>query len=276
LRQSLADYQDRLKIAVETEDMNTKLEAAGIISHLALITVQDNRIELARKLGEVQNALASTEHTLESLKEERKVFIDKWHDDNLNTLVTVRNTLEGAAGDLTKAKKHSDLANLVAPVDAVVLQVPKLSLGGVATDAEPLFSLMPLNAPLEVDAEIDSKDSGFVKVGDPVRIKFETYKFLEHGTADGVVRTISQDSFTEVNSQDAITSQARGGTSDTRSPYFDARIKITAVKLHDVPAGFQLVPGMTLQADIIVGRRTILWYLLGGAMRSGAEGMREP
>jgi len=31
-----------------------------------------------------------------------------------------------------------------------------------------------------------------------------------------------------------------------------------------------------LQADIVVGRRTILWYLLGGALRSGAEAMREP
>jgi hemolysin D len=275
LRQSLADYQDRLKIARETEDMNTKLETAGIISHLALITVQDQRIELARKLGEVQNALASTEHTLESLREDRKGYIEKWHDDGLTSLVTVKNQLEGAQGDLTKAKKHSDLANLVAPVDAVVLKVPKLSLGGVATDAEPLFSLMPLNAPLEVDAQIDAKDSGFVKVGDPVRIKFETYRFLEHGTADGVVRTISQDSFTEVSSQDTMSSQLRTG-GDTRSPYFDARIKITALKLHDVPPNVQLVPGMTLQADIIVGRRTILWYLLGGALRSGAEGMREP
>jgi HlyD family type I secretion membrane fusion protein len=275
LRQSLADYQDRLKIAVETEDMNTKLEAAGIISHLALITVQDQRIELARKRGEVENALASTEHTLESLKEQRKVYVDKWHGDNLNSLVLVKNQLEEAQGDLTKAKKHSDLANLVAPVDAVVLKVPQLSLGAVATDAEPLFSLMPLNAPLEVDAQVDAKDSGFVKVGDPVRIKFETYRFLEHGTAEGVVRTISQDSFTEMSTQDAVSSQVRA-SGDTRSPYFDARIKITAVKLHDVPPNVQLVPGMTLQADIIVGRRTILWYLLGGALRSGAEGMREP
>lgn len=275
LRQSLADYQERLKIAVETEDMNTKLEANGIISHLQLITIQDQRIELARKLGEVQNTLAATEHTLESLREQRKVYIDKWHDDNLNNLVGVKNQLEEAEGDLTKAKKHSDLANLVAPVDAVVLKIPKLSLGGVATDAEPLFSLMPVNAPLEADVQIDAKDSGFVKVGDPVRIKLEAYRFLEHGTADGVVKTITQDSFTEVSSQDTMTTQA-SGASNTRSPYFDARITITAVNLHHVPDEVRLIPGMTLQADIVVGRRTILWYLLGGALRSGSEAMREP
>ena len=274
LRQNLADYQSRLKIAQEAEDMNAKLAKDGIISHLAMITIQDQRIELARKLGEIENKLASTLHMLESLKEERKVFIDKWHDEDLNELVDVRNDLQEAVSDLTKAAKHSDLADLVSPMEAIVLEVPKLSMGGVATDAQPLFSLMPLNAPLEADVEIDSKDSGFVKMGDPVRIKFDTYKYLEHGTADGVVRTISQDSFTEESSQDTM-SPGRGGSKE-RSPYFDSRIRITALNLHDVPTPVHLIPGMTLVADVIVGRRTILWYLLSGALRSGSEAMREP
>jgi hemolysin D len=275
LRQDLADYQSRLKIAQETEEMNAKLASDGIISHLAMITIQDQRIELARKLGEIENKLASTEHTLESLKEERKVYIDKWHDDNLNNLVNVNNQLEDAKGDLTKAKKHSDLSDLVSPMDAIVLEIPKLSLGAVATDAQPLFSLMPLNAAVVADVQIDAKDSAFVQVGDPVRIKLEAYKYLEHGTAEGVVKTVSQDSFTEVSSQDAV-SKEQTSASTTRSPYFDARIAIKALKLHDVPNPVRLTPGMTLTADIIVGRRTILWYLLGGALRSGAEAMREP
>jgi hemolysin D len=275
LRQDVSDYQSRLKIAKEAEEMNSKLAADGIISHLAMITIQDQRIELERKLGEIQNKLYSTEHLLESVKQEREAFIEKWHDDNLSNLVEVNDDLDEAKGDLVKARKHSDLADLVSPMDAIVLQVPKLSTGGVATDAEPLFSLVPVNAPLEAEVEIDTKDSGFVKTGDRVRIKLDAYRYLEHGTADGVVKTISHDSFTEVSSQDAVT-PLQGGTATTRSPYFDARITITAVKLHDVPPPVQLTPGMTLSADIVVGRRTILWYLLGGALRSGSEAMREP
>jgi len=273
LRQSIADYKARLKIALETEHMYIEMAKAEIASRLQLITVQDTKLELARKLAEAENNLASSEHTVASLKEQREVYINKWHDDNTNNLVLAKNQLEQAQGDLTKAMKMKELVDLVAPVDAVVLKIPILATGGVATDAEPMFSLMPVGAALEVDAQIDSKDSGFVRIGDPVRIKFDAYKFLEHGTGDGVVKTITQDSFTEVSSQDAITKTT---DNQTRSPYFDTRITITAVKLHDVPADFHLVPGMTLQADIVVGRRTILWYLLGGALRSGAEAMREP
>lgn len=273
LQKDVTDYTARVKIARETEDMYTKMEAAGIATHLDLIGIQDKTIDMVRNLSEKQNELTAADHSLESLKEQRKVFIDKWHDDNLTNLSSVRDNLEQARNDLAKARKLSELINLESPVDAVVLKIPSLNTGGVATDAEPLFSLMPLDAPIEVDAQIDAMYSGFVQVGDPATIKFETYKFLEHGTAEGVVKTISQDAFTHADDEDTVT---KNTSKEARSPFFDARIKVTALHLHDVPANVRLIPGMTLQADIVVGKRTIMWYLFGGAMRSGAEAMREP
>jgi hemolysin D len=275
LRRNITAYGEHLKIATETEGMYTKLMEAGIASREQLITAQDQRLEQARLVSEQTSILAATQHSLDSLKEQRKVFIQKWHDDDLNNLVSVKDQLQQAQNDLIKAERLSELVNLKAPMDAVVLQTPNLSSGGVATDAQPLFSLMPLNAPLEVDAQIDSQNSGFVRVGDPVTIKFDTYRFLEHGTGEGVVKTITMDSFTEETSQDTVTTSTTV-SKGVRTPYFEARIAIKALRLHDVPPHTQLVPGMTLQADIVVGKRTILWYLLGGAMRSGAEAMHEP
>jgi HlyD family type I secretion membrane fusion protein len=270
---SISDLDGRLKIARETEDMYTKMEAAGIATRLDLIGVQDKTLDTLNQLTEQKTLLDSTQHTLESLREQRKVFVDKWHDDTLTKLVDVQDQYDQAVNDLTKAKKLNDMVNLVAPVDAVVLKIPVLSTGGVATDAEPLFSLMPLNTPIEVNAQIDAEESGFVQTGDPVTIKFATYNFLEYGTADGIVKTISQDSFTELDEQDSVT---KSSGAQIRSPYFDARIKITALHLHDLPHNAHLVPGMPLEASIVVGRRTILWYLFSGALRSGSDAMHEP
>ena len=273
LRQNIADYQSRYKIANETEEMYTKLVAVGAATHLQLIQVQDQKLESGRQLALEQNTLVSTEHTLESLKEQRTVFIKKWHSDNLSSLVGDKDLLAQAQDQYTKASKLNELNDMKAPIDAIVLKIPELSAGGVAMDAEPLFSLMPVDAPIEVDAQIDAYESGFVKVGDPVTIKFDTYKFLEHGSAEGVVKTISEDAFTQASGQDTVT---KSTDNQTRSPYFETRIAIKTLHLHDVPNHVRLVPGMTLQADIIVGRRTIMWYLLGGALRSGAEAMHEP
>ena len=277
LKDNIADYSARLKIESEQENMYNTLEQQQVTSHLQSMVQKDQRLETQRLLATAQNSLNSELHTLESLKEQRKVFVEKWHDDNLNSLVDIKTQLDQAQDDLAKAQKMNDLINLVAPADAVVLKIPDLSQGGVAADAEPLFSLIPIDAPMEVDVAIDAKDSGFVKVGDPVRIKLDAYRFMEHGVAEGVVKTISQDSFTEAASQDALTrSNYTRPSSETVAPYFDTRIKLTAVKLRNVPPNTRLTPGMTLQADIVVGHRTILWYILGGALRSGAEGMREP
>jgi HlyD family secretion protein len=272
-KEAIVDLQARLKIARETEEMYTKMEHVGVATHLDLIGMQDKTLDMVHLLSDQQNGLAAAEHLLESLKEQRKVYVDKWRDDNLDKLTLVRDEYQQAVNDLTKAQKLSELVNLTAPVDAVVLKIPGLSTGGVAMDAEPLFSLMPLDTPVEVDAQIDAQYSGFVKAGDRAIIKFETYKFLEHGTGEGVVKTISQDSFTEANDQDTVTKNIE---TEKVPPYFDARITVTALHLHDVPANVRLIPGMTLEADIVVGSRTILWYLFGGALRSGADAMREP
>ena len=48
------------------------------------------------------------------------------------------------------------------------------------------------------------------------------------------------------------------------------------IKMHDVPGGFQLKPGMPVTADIKVGQRNILTYLFARVLPIGLEGMREP
>jgi HlyD family type I secretion membrane fusion protein len=256
--------------------MYAEMERIGAGTQLQSITVEGQKLELERRLSDEEKNLASTQHSEAALREQRKIYIDQRHRDNLTALVGVKVQLAQAESDLAKATKLGELSSLVSPVDAIVVTVPSISAGGVVVEAEPMFSLVATDDPLEADVQIDSKDSGFVKKGDLANIKFDAYKFLEHGMAEGRVKTISEESFTQTSSQDVVTTAAGASAPEKRTPYFAARIVITAVKLHDVPPDFRLVPGMTLQADIVVGRRTIMWYLLGGALRSGSEAMHEP
>jgi hemolysin D len=94
---------------------------------------------------------------------------------------------------------------------------------------------------------------------------------MRHGTATGKITTISEGSFTEGPSG---TGSMTAGQS--RDPFFKARIRIDAAQLHDVPANFRLIPGMTVHGDVLVGHRTILSYILESGMRTSFEAMREP
>jgi hemolysin D len=274
LRRSIPDLQARLEIAGKLKTMNADLVKDGYVSQAEDLAAQDQYVQAQSQLLQGTTSLDSNEHELQSTQQLRQAFIDKWHEDNLANLAKVKDDLDAALQDAQKVQKVSDLVDLRSPADAIVVKVPNLSSGAIASEAQPLFSLVPVNAPLEIAVQIAAKDVGFVRVGDKVLIKFDAYKFLEHGTGTGVVKTISEESFSEVNTQDTVSTG--GGGIEPHEPFFAARIKIAAIKLHDLPPDFRISPGMTIQSDIVVGRRTIMWYLLGGALRSGAEAMQEP
>jgi HlyD family secretion protein len=165
------------------------------------------------------------------------------------------------------------LNDLFAPDDAIVVKIGRVSKEAIApgggqttitAGADPLFTLMPIGADILAQVDIQSMDAGFVRVGDPVVIKLDDYRFTLHGTANGTVQEISENSFTlDDNNQPA-------------APYFRTLVKIDSVNLHDVPKDTRLVPGETLTGDINVGEQTLLQYILDPAMRVASESMREP
>ena len=114
-------------------------------------------------------------------------------------------------------------------------------------------------------------------VGDPVSIKFDTFPFIQYGMAYGTVRTISADSFTAQDEQRNPTG-AVPVPANSSEPFYRARITIDRVDLHGTPPGFRLMPGMPVTADIKVGKRTVLQYLLGrvaaGRLRRDARAVR--
>jgi hemolysin D len=266
-------YVQRLKLARDAEHVYEPLLDKGYVSKLQAMQSTDVRTEMSRLLADAQNQISQYHQTAAAIKAQRESYIHKWFADTANQLVADRNDLDLTRDNRDKAQKLQDLTSLDAPMDAIVLKIGRLSPGSVASGGgqesvtpgvDPLFTLVPVNAPLESELDIVSTDVGFIRVGDPVTLKLDAYPFIRFGNAQGVVKTISEGSFTvDINNAPV-------------PPYFKVRVAITKLFLHSVPQDFRLVPGMTLAGDVLVGRRTILSYLVEGALRTGSEAMREP
>src|SRR5207244_9700157 len=139
---------------------------------------------------------------------------------------------------VNKAKLRRELVEMRADSDATVQSVAKVSVGSVMQSGQHFITLLPADAPLEVEANIFGHDNGFVHVGDPVAIKFDTFPYSQFGMAEGSVRIVSPDSFT---AQD----EARNPTSalplpTATDPFYRTRIAIDRVALPDVPEGFRV------------------------------------
>lgn len=262
-RQSQAGLRESLRIGTEVEDMRADLVAKNVGSKLNLLIAQHDKVQTKTQLEEKQHEELEVRQQIAGLKSDRANFIAEWQRKTSDSYVEVQRKLDTLREQLVKAERRSRLVTLTAPRDAVVLDVERRGVGGVASEGEALMSLIPLDTPLEIEAELDGRDIGNVRVGDPVRLKLEAFPFQRHGTLNGTVHTISEDTLPPPDKNE-------------RQQIYKARIALDTTKLDNVPADFRLLPGMTASAEIKVGRRRVISYLLYPVIRALDEGMREP
>jgi hemolysin D len=258
-------FQQREQIAKDIETMRTKLAESGSGSRLNLLVSQDARLEMLRSLESTHNSLIEARYTLSSLIADREAFKQQWSTQLSQELVTARNNLDSAKAQFEKAERLEDLVRLTAPEPGIVLTVAKLSVGSVLKSGDPFITLMPGNTPVEAEIRISTRDIGFVRPSDPCILKIDAFNYVAHGTAEGRLSWISAGAF---------------GVDDDGKPvdtsFYKARCSVDATHFTGVPANFQLIPGMTLTADIKVGTRSLARYLLDGVLRGFNEAMREP
>ncbi|HWB48241.1 MAG TPA: HlyD family type I secretion periplasmic adaptor subunit [Stellaceae bacterium] len=259
-----AHYAERARISKEIEQMRATLAAAQVGSRLNLLAATDQKLEIERALEFDRNAMAESQHELDATTSTRDAFIQQWYAQISQELVTAQTNRDGAVEQLAKATKHQELVRLEAPEESVVLKIAKLSAASVLGGGEPLIYLAPLKSPFEAELHVSTRDIGFIRVGNDVSIKLDAYNFVDHGSAEGKVRWISEGSFTTDDS---------GAAAD---PYYKVRATLDASTLRNVPPGFRLVPGITLKGDIHIGTRTLFTYLFNGLMQGFDEAMREP
>jgi HlyD family secretion protein len=267
-------YRDRLLVAQDVEKMRRQLEKLQVGSRLNTLAAMDNSAEMARNLASAQQQAAGAARDLAALVAERDAYVENWHAEVAQKLSDAISKLSDARQAMNKAQLRRQLVEMRADRDATVLTVAKVSVGSVVQSGQQLITLVPSDAPLEVEANIAGSDDGYVHVGDAVAIKFDTFPFTQYGLANGTVRIISPDSFTAQEDQRNPTGAIPlpNGT----EPYYRAKIAIDRVALHGVPAGFHLLPGMPVTADVKVGKRTIMRYLLGKVLPVPMDAMREP
>ena len=268
-------YRERLSVAQTVEDMRQQLEALQAGSKLQLLLAKDTRAEMARSLAYAEQTAEGAKRDKAAVESESNAYIQGWRAEVSQQLAVANEKLSEAREQLSKAKLRRQLVELHSERDAIVQSVAKVSVGSVLQSGQQLITLVPADAPLEVEANIFGRESGFVHAGNATAVKFDTFPYSQYGMAEGRVRIVSPNSFTA--QEEARNPTGAGPSTQTNNePFYRARISLDRIGLHDVPDGFQVMPGMPVTADIKVGKRTVLKYLLGMVVPVAHEAMREP
>jgi HlyD family secretion protein len=255
----------RLDIARELEATRQQLQLKEAGTRLSVLGARSERLSLEEQLSTAVAEASDCLRQAEKLRAEIDAFAQNWRREVLQRLVDVRRELEAVAQQHTVASKRSELSLLRAPVDGVVLELAKRSVGSVVEAAETLVTLVPRDAEIVAQVEIGTRDIGHVTLGDLARIKLDPLPFQHHGTLTGLVRTISDD---------ALASAHDGG--GDRMRVYQTRIALDPPRLRNVPASFRLLPGMSVSAEVKVGTRTVASYALHPLLQVFDESFREP
>jgi len=256
---------ERVKSLREIEAMQEKLTAMQYGSRARLLEAQDKRLEVERDMLLTRSREQELKRDLAAAEAEKSAFEKGWRQKTMEDMLSTSRDRDDVKEQLQKADKRQKLVTLVSPVDAVVLDMAKLSQGSVAKGGDPMFTLVPIAAELEAEVQIDSLDVGYVKLGDVAHLKFDAFPFQRHGDIVAKVRTISEDAFRRE------TAQGQG-----LDAYYLSRIALGDASLKRMPEKSRLLPGMTLSAEIVVGKRSVITYLLWPLTKSLNESIREP
>lgn len=263
-RRDQSSLASRVRVLKDMETMQEELVAQKYAVRSRLLEAQDRALEAERNLVFARNREQELLKELAAAEAEKASFETGWRQKLMEEVLTVSRDRDSVNEQLQKADKRYKLVVLTSPTDAVVLDIAKLSQGSVVREAEALFTLVPIGAELEAEVQIDSLDVGYVKLGDPVHIKFDAFPFQRHGAMLGTLRTVSEDAFRRENNP---------GAPDA---FYTGRIKLGAARLNKMPEKARLLPGMTVSAEIVVGKRSVISYIVWPLVKALDESIREP
>ena len=235
------------------------------------IEVNSQRLKTQQAVAELAKAKSlSRELSAEyiALEKRKEAFVANWRARVAAELLQKYQERKELLEEIKKAEQSNSYVKLTAPSDTdfeefEVLEMADVSHGSVLRSGDPLYKLIPVNAPLEAEIEILGKDIARVTEGIEVQVKLAAFPYQEHGTLKGKIRTISEDAFekeTELGPQ--ISYKAR--------VEFEHPMKLENMGDSSISAG------MTSVAEVKVGKRRVIQYFLYPIIRAWDEGLREP
>lgn len=174
----------------------------------------------------------------------------------LNDTDALYNTsTQSALSNLDRLKRTS----ISSPVKGIVKQIKITTVGGISQPGADIMEIVPMEDTLLIEAKVQPKDIGFIRLGQEAMIKVAAYDFSIYGGLKGAVESISADTLTD----------------DKGVSFFLIRVRTQKNYLGNKDHALYIIPGMTCTMEILTGKKSILHYLLKPLMKARENAFTE-
>lgn len=256
---TMVKLKSLFEIAREKEIRIEELVKQDAVSKFVLFDHQTRRIELEQGIAAQRSEIVRAEATWNQQVETRRNIVSERERDLMAKLIEDRRQLSSWQEELKKAEQKTQLARITAPVDGLVHQLAIHTIGGVVTEAQPLLVIVPEGVGLEAEVWVANRDVGFVRPGQRVELKVETFNFQKFGTVEGLVKEISPD---------AIEDKDKGRV-------YRATVSLDRSEVSVEGRRVALSAGMSVTGEIKVRQKRIIEFFLDPFKKYQSEGLRE-
>lgn len=258
-RQQVTKLQQTLALVRSREHDYEELLVKQFVPRHAYLEQQQARVELEGDLASQQSRLKELAAAIAGQQQELLALEANFRSEALEQGRVASEQISQYGEELTKMRRRQALTRLTAPVAGTVQQLAIHTVGGVVTEAQPLMAVVPANETLEVEAQIENRDIGFVRPGQAATVKIDSFPYTRYGYLEGEVVSVSHD---------AVQDERKGLV-------FLARVRLERNHLMIDGARVTLSAGMTVSTEIRTGKRRVIDYFLSPLQEHVGGSLRE-
>lgn len=245
-----------------------RLRQEGFVSELFALERERDRIEREQDLRAQRHTVRALQASLEQANRQQAQVVSnhrrQLHADRAEADASVARLRE----ELDKQLVRREHVELTSPQAGVVKDLLIRTVGTVVSAGTVLVTLVPAGDALEAEVMIRNEDAGFVRAGQRAQLKVTAFPFQKYGLVEAEVLRVGPDA-TETNAN-------RASSDDTQVPGgYRARLALSTQSLTFDGARLPFTPGMFASAEIHLGHRAVLHYLLAPVQKAWHEAARE-
>ncbi len=244
-----------------------KLAKEGFAGDLMRTDKQRERIEKEQELKAQEFAIRSTEAGIAQAEQKMTQISADYRRQLQTERVEVVAQLERLRQDLAKNSHRQSHMELRAPSGGTVKDLATHTTGTVAAPGTILMTLVPREERLFAEVWVGNQDIGFVRDGQAAKLKFAAFPFQKYGMGKGAVRHVGADA--------SDTPGARPEAGRATPTSYKAAVELENQVLDSDGVRHVLAPGMQVSAEIHLGTRSIIEYVLSPVKKAFHEAGRE-
>ena len=277
-QQTVAKLEETLPLVAKRASIRDQATALGNTSVLADLESRQLLVETRAELEITRSKIVSLDAAIAGLEQKIVATDAEIRTNAMGELSKARDRRRAAEEALTKAVRRAELQTLRSPISGTVQQMHIANIGAVVTPAQQLLSVVPNDDRVEVEAVLENRDVGFVAAGQRVQLKVDAFPFTRYGLLSGTVVSVDRDA--EPVSQPAVQGSQRAADAidhveGSERLRYTVHIALEARSLDIDGRVGSLLPGMSIKAEILTGKRRIIDFLLAPLREHMHDAMRE-